>query len=100
VSQVRNWIGGVSDGKNSRSARAPVLVNLDKTGIIDIAQRGSEIRCRLQSGRNPGGVTRNFGTALSRHGHEPIILVNKPNHFIVHNLNSEQTQSLGAARIE
>ena len=39
MSQVRNWIGGVSDGKNSRSARAPMLVNLGKTGIIHIAQR-------------------------------------------------------------
>jgi hypothetical protein len=31
---------------------------------------------------------------------ERVILVNKPGHFIAHNFNSEQTQSLSAARIE
>jgi hypothetical protein len=43
VSQVRDWIGGVSDGKNPRSVRVPMLVNLSKTGIIHITERGGEI---------------------------------------------------------
>ena len=77
-----------------------MFVNLGKTGIIDIAEKGAEICCRLQLGRNPGGITRNFCTALGRYSHEPIILVNKPGYFIAHNFNSEQTQSSGAVRIE
>jgi len=40
---MRNWVAGVSDGKNARSARASMFVTLGKTGIIDIAERGGEI---------------------------------------------------------
>jgi hypothetical protein len=39
----RDGVAGVSDGKNSRSARAPMFVGLGKTGVIDNAERGGEI---------------------------------------------------------
>ena len=46
------------------------------------------------------GLGKTGGTALGRKGDEPVILVNKPGHFIAHHFNSEQTQSLSAPCIE
>jgi hypothetical protein len=40
---MRDWITGVSDGKNSWPARAPMFVSLGKTRTIDIAERSGEI---------------------------------------------------------
>jgi len=77
-----------------------VLVSGCEAGPIDIAQRRGQPRRGPETRRDPRRITRNLRTAFGRHGHELVVLLNQTFDFVAHNLNAQDTQSIGSRRVE
>jgi hypothetical protein len=98
MSEVPYRVGGVSNGKYTRSA-STVFICFRKACFVNIAEGRGQLRGRSESSSNRRSITGNLDPTFGRHSHEAILVVNKPGYLIVNQVYAQQAKSLGASRI-